>query len=222
MRERRNAPTGAPSARQRAVRGRMRRWASASRGGVGEAAGARTLAAPAGRHGDHRRPGRGAGRGDLPTLERGKLMIPTKGRHWGMLAVLAILGALLPEARLASAQFATEFPLPTAASQPTGITTGPDGALWFTEQGGGRSGGPRGCQRRSLPPRACDRDQHAFAHAVRLAHTHHFAYQHANPYARDRRARQPSWAAWPGQYAMRERARPALLDRRGGTGHLDA
>ena len=27
----------------------------------------------------------------------------------------------------------TEFPIPTAGSGPTGITTGPDGALWFTE-----------------------------------------------------------------------------------------
>ena len=27
----------------------------------------------------------------------------------------------------------TEFPLPTADSSPAGITTGPDGNLWFTE-----------------------------------------------------------------------------------------
>ena len=27
----------------------------------------------------------------------------------------------------------TEYPIPTASSQPNGITTGPDGALWFTE-----------------------------------------------------------------------------------------
>jgi virginiamycin B lyase len=31
----------------------------------------------------------------------------------------------------------TEFPLPTRQSTPTGITAGPDGALWFTEQGSG-------------------------------------------------------------------------------------
>jgi len=30
----------------------------------------------------------------------------------------------------------TEFPLPTASSAPSGITAGPDGNLWFTEDGG--------------------------------------------------------------------------------------
>jgi virginiamycin B lyase len=30
---------------------------------------------------------------------------------------------------------AREFPLPTANSNPNGITAGPDGALWFTEMG---------------------------------------------------------------------------------------
>jgi virginiamycin B lyase len=29
----------------------------------------------------------------------------------------------------------SEFPLPQADSAPDGITTGPDGALWFTEVG---------------------------------------------------------------------------------------
>jgi virginiamycin B lyase len=34
----------------------------------------------------------------------------------------------------------TEFPLPTVSSFPLGITTGPDGALWFTEQFGNKIG----------------------------------------------------------------------------------
>jgi hypothetical protein len=34
----------------------------------------------------------------------------------------------------------TEYPLPTAGSFPIGITGGPDGAVWFTEQTGNRIG----------------------------------------------------------------------------------
>ena len=33
-----------------------------------------------------------------------------------------------------------EYPVPTASSQPRGITTGPDGALWFCENGGNKIG----------------------------------------------------------------------------------
>jgi virginiamycin B lyase len=36
----------------------------------------------------------------------------------------------------ALAQTVTEFPIPTPGSLPSGITVGPDGALWFTESGG--------------------------------------------------------------------------------------
>ncbi len=36
----------------------------------------------------------------------------------------------------ASASQITETAIPTANSDPAGITTGPDGALWFTELGG--------------------------------------------------------------------------------------
>ena len=33
-----------------------------------------------------------------------------------------------------------EFAIPTAGSQPNGITAGPDGDLWFTETGGNKIG----------------------------------------------------------------------------------
>jgi virginiamycin B lyase len=33
-----------------------------------------------------------------------------------------------------------EYPIPTATSRPFGITTGPDEALWFTEQSGNKIG----------------------------------------------------------------------------------
>lgn len=49
------------------------------------------------------------------------------------LAILVSFPALLSLAPLASAVSITEFPLPSAASAPSGIAAGPDGALWFTE-----------------------------------------------------------------------------------------
>jgi virginiamycin B lyase len=39
--------------------------------------------------------------------------------------------------RITTAGVITEFPIPTANSQPNGITTGPDGNLWFAETGTG-------------------------------------------------------------------------------------
>jgi len=44
------------------------------------------------------------------------------------LALLALAGL-----ESAAAQNITEFPIPTPNSAPSGITLGPDGALWFTE-----------------------------------------------------------------------------------------
>jgi streptogramin lyase len=38
------------------------------------------------------------------------------------------------------AQTITEYPIPTANSSPSGITVGPDGALWFTEASGNNIG----------------------------------------------------------------------------------
>ena len=46
---------------------------------------------------------------------------------------LAVLLTLSAGHRPAVAQAITEFPVPTANSEPIGITTGPDGALWFNE-----------------------------------------------------------------------------------------
>ena len=34
----------------------------------------------------------------------------------------------------------TEYSVPTVSAEPEGITSGPDGALWFTEFGGGKIG----------------------------------------------------------------------------------
>ena len=56
-----------------------------------------------------------------------------------LLAMTLRLGAavgIMP----AAAQTFTEFILPTAASRPSAITTGPDGALWFTESVSGKIG----------------------------------------------------------------------------------
>jgi virginiamycin B lyase len=44
----------------------------------------------------------------------------------------------LPQA--VAAQTITEFSIPTSGSQPFDITSGPDGALWFVEQGGNKIG----------------------------------------------------------------------------------
>jgi streptogramin lyase len=50
------------------------------------------------------------------------------------------LGLLLCLSAIAFGQAITEFPIPTAGSDPSGIATGPDGAVWFTEFRGNRIG----------------------------------------------------------------------------------
>src|SRR5208282_623679 len=57
-----------------------------------------------------------------------------------LLAVIVLLGAAVPVTTPAAAQTFTEFPIPTAYSGTEGITTGPDGALWFTEVAGNKIG----------------------------------------------------------------------------------
>jgi virginiamycin B lyase len=42
--------------------------------------------------------------------------------------------------RMTTAGALAEFPIPTLEAAPLGITTGPNGNLWFVESGGGRSG----------------------------------------------------------------------------------
>jgi streptogramin lyase len=54
--------------------------------------------------------------------------------------VCAIMLAMVEPPSTASAATVTEFPITTADSTPCGITGGPDGNLWFTEQSGNRIG----------------------------------------------------------------------------------
>jgi virginiamycin B lyase len=54
----------------------------------------------------------------------------------GAVVVVEAMGVAKP----ALAQTVTEFPIPTAGSSPSGITGGPDGALWFTETQGNKIG----------------------------------------------------------------------------------
>jgi virginiamycin B lyase len=53
-----------------------------------------------------------------------------------LLHLAAAAGITMP----AAAQTFTLFPIPSHPALPEGITTGPDGALWFTEYAGGRIG----------------------------------------------------------------------------------
>src|SRR6266542_3048286 len=61
------------------------------------------------------------------------------GAEWARAACLAALTLAAGHAQV-SAQVITEFPVPTAGSQPHGIAAGRDGAHWFTELVGGRIG----------------------------------------------------------------------------------
>ena len=54
-------------------------------------------------------------------------------------AALAVLLNLTAQPALASANF-SEYPVPTPGSEPTLITFGPDGNLWFTENGDNKIG----------------------------------------------------------------------------------
>src|SRR5438128_2059168 len=52
-----------------------------------------------------------------------------------------VIGLLLAGAVVCPSQVTfNEYPLPTGNSQPYGITGGPDGSLWFTEQLGNKIG----------------------------------------------------------------------------------
>jgi streptogramin lyase len=63
---------------------------------------------------------------------------PTYRRRTRTLLIAIALAAL--SGGIARAQQIVEFPVPTAASEPLGITAGPDGAVWFTENSGNRIG----------------------------------------------------------------------------------
>src|SRR6059036_907923 len=60
-------------------------------------------------------------------------LVPARG---GMVvAWLALALVVLPSREAVASTRYREFIVPTARSSPTGITAGPDGALWFTEEG---------------------------------------------------------------------------------------
>jgi virginiamycin B lyase len=50
----------------------------------------------------------------------------------------SLIGLLVALVLPAAAMAIDEFPVPTPTSQPTGITVGPDGALWFCEENGNK------------------------------------------------------------------------------------
>jgi virginiamycin B lyase len=52
---------------------------------------------------------------------------------------VGVVGLVLPVSAAGAATI-TEYPVPTAAGMPWGITAGPDGALWFTELDGNKIG----------------------------------------------------------------------------------
>src|SRR5437667_782335 len=58
---------------------------------------------------------------------------------WTLLLTLALLGPVA-SASPGAVGTITKFPLPTPGSHPPGITSGPDGNLWFTEEIGNKIG----------------------------------------------------------------------------------
>jgi streptogramin lyase len=72
----------------------------------------------------------------------------SQGRFRGGVVVRALLVGLLTGLAMLALPFVTaargvtitEYPIPTSASLPFGVTAGPDGALWFTEAEGNKIG----------------------------------------------------------------------------------
>jgi hypothetical protein len=58
----------------------------------------------------------------------------------GQCLVAVVFGGLAAAGGMASGQSITEFPIPTPLAAPEGITAGPDGNLWFTEQAANKIG----------------------------------------------------------------------------------
>lgn len=61
-------------------------------------------------------------------------------RSYRFLIALVVAAGLLGSAAATHASVVTMYPLPTAGSGPLDIVSGPDGALWFSEQNGDRIG----------------------------------------------------------------------------------
>src|ERR671925_612329 len=55
-------------------------------------------------------------------------------RSPGAVLLCSLVAALAAFAAPPAGAALTEYPVPTSGSQPSGITVGPDGALWFTEE----------------------------------------------------------------------------------------
>jgi streptogramin lyase len=86
--------------------------------------------------------------------------------------------------RITTAGVITEFPIPTLNSAPNGITTGPDGALWFAEGIGNKIG--------CIPPAtATPTDPQITEFTIPLVDSGH------------RGARQQYWALWAAGTASR-------------------
>src|SRR6266849_5962704 len=73
---------------------------------------------------------------------RSKLVLAVGSLVMIAAAIVVSLSAPLTRshAAWATAGTITEFPVPTAGSNPGGITLGPDGKMWFTEQSGNKIG----------------------------------------------------------------------------------
>ena len=69
--------------------------------------------------------------GEAKSVARGSGAVATAAAA----VLLAVAAPALATAEGASAAKIVEFPIPTPVSQPSGIAAGPDGSLWFAEQG---------------------------------------------------------------------------------------
>jgi virginiamycin B lyase len=64
----------------------------------------------------------------------GSLEMKRGARSRRSLCLGSLIGLLAALVAPTAAAAVTEYPVPTSGSQPSGITVGPDGALWFTEE----------------------------------------------------------------------------------------
>jgi hypothetical protein len=89
--------------------------------------------AVAGEHAGGPRRNFGGGRGRARRARLGARDQANRYRRLLQVAAIFALASVVSAANHALAQAITEFSVPTAGSGPYGIASGPDGALWFTE-----------------------------------------------------------------------------------------